>query len=519
MVRIGQYRRRAHWRKSPPHTIMLPSRGLSRTNTASALRYSFKPVRTPSTRQFSQAQSQTRSLLPQTSIRRSAQLRNGVIIPVGSLGLASSVFAQRSGAARNLSFWGYGSQPAAPKPSETSAVASSQPPVEPAQAQAPIPEPSSAVTPTESAAAATPSPPVDSPEWSLDNINLQTVFTDIPERIGFLKDYGLDYGWGPTSSIQWALEHIHVYTGMPWWGSIATLAVLFRIAAFYPTLSGTKHAARLQKVQQDPKFLAKKAEMEQARAMGNVQSMMVAQSHMRAAMKESGAKLYMSILGPMLTVPFSFGAFRLLRAMANLPVPSWEAGGFWWVQDLTFYDPYYILPTVSGILTYYMFKTTQAATGNQTETQKNMISVMMYVLPPVTFVFTAWMPAAVQWFLLVFSSATIVQSRLLLNPSVRAWANVPALPTKPSSSTLVPMYQTPNSKAARTAPSESVQDRISKGMKSATSKLGEMTGNTDERLRWKKAHDYEEKRAAEERQKRLRRMEDMRRGKEERNRY
>ncbi|KAI0143452.1 hypothetical protein GGR57DRAFT_484217 [Xylariaceae sp. FL1272] len=498
---------------------MLPSRGLSRTNPASALRYSFKPVRTPSPRHFSHSQSQTRSLLSQTSSSRSTQLRNGLIIPAGSLGLTSSVFAQRSGAARNLSFWGYGSQPAVPQPSETSAAASPQPPAVPAQPQPPVSEASSASTPVESAAAATPSPPVPSPEWSLDNINLQTVFTDIPERIGFLKEYGLDYGWGPTSCIQWALEHVHVYTGLPWWGSIATLAVLFRIAAFYPTLNGTKHAARLQKVQQDPKFLAKKAEMEEARAMGNVQSMMVAQSHMRATMKESGAKMSMSILGPLLTVPFSFGAFRLLRGMANLPVPSMEAGGFWWVQDLTFSDPYYILPAVSSILTYYMFKTTQAATGSQTEAQKNMMSIMMYVLPPLTFVFTAWLPAAVQWFLLVFSGATIVQSKLLLNPSIRAWANVPPLAAKPSPSTLVPMYQAPNSKPASRAPSESIQDRLSKGMKSATGKLGEMTGNTDERVRWKKATDYEEKRAAEERQKRMRRMEDMRRGKEERNRY
>lgn len=33
----------------------------------------------------------------------------------------------------------------------------------------------------------------------------------IPEQIGYLKDLGLDYGWGPTSFVQWLIENIHVY--------------------------------------------------------------------------------------------------------------------------------------------------------------------------------------------------------------------------------------------------------------------------------------------------------------------
>ena len=29
---------------------------------------------------------------------------------------------------------------------------------------------------------------------------------------------GIDYNPGPAVCCRWLLEHIHVYTGLPWWG-------------------------------------------------------------------------------------------------------------------------------------------------------------------------------------------------------------------------------------------------------------------------------------------------------------
>ncbi|KAI1421936.1 60Kd inner membrane protein-domain-containing protein [Xylaria sp. FL1777] len=334
---------------------MLPSRGLAR-NPASALRYSLstssrtKPTRTLSTRQFSQAQPHS-PVLPRYGLSRTTACHSGRVMPsVSPVGygapaaMAAGVFAQRSGAARNLSLWPFQSKSQNTQTAETLADPLPEPPV---AAQSPVAE-----APTVSVSSAPAEPASNAadlsqlPEDLLREFDSQSLL-DIPERIGYLKELGLDYAIGPTASCQWLVEHIHVYSGMPWWGTLASAAILFRVAMFYPTLDGAKHQARLQKVQSDPAYVKAKAEFEEAAFRTKDRaSMMYARSDMRRLVKESGVSMWKPFIG-FATVPFSFGMFRLIRAMTNVPVPGMETGGLAWFTDLTVADPFYILPMVS----------------------------------------------------------------------------------------------------------------------------------------------------------------------------
>lgn len=146
---------------------------------------------------------------------------------------------------------------------------------------------------------------------------------------------------------QWLLEHIHVYSGMPWCGSIAAIAILFRVVMLYPTLMGAKHSARLQKLQAEPAFKEALAEVQEAaHRTKNRQAMMVARAKMQRMKKEAGASGLKAFIG-LATVPFSYGMFRLLRGMASIPVPGMDTGGLAWFTDLTVHDPYFILPLAS----------------------------------------------------------------------------------------------------------------------------------------------------------------------------
>ena len=49
-----------------------------------------------------------------------------------------------------------------------------------------------------------------------DLVNQQENILTMPENIGYLQKIGLDYGYGPTSIMQWIVEHIHVYSGWGW---------------------------------------------------------------------------------------------------------------------------------------------------------------------------------------------------------------------------------------------------------------------------------------------------------------
>ena len=56
--------------------------------------------------------------------------------------------------------------------------------------------------------------------------------------------------------------------------------------------------------------------------------------------------LFQSILGPLVQLPMFVSFFFGIRGMAYLPVESFKTGGYLWFQDLTLYDPYFVLPFI-----------------------------------------------------------------------------------------------------------------------------------------------------------------------------
>ncbi|RWA03426.1 hypothetical protein EKO27_g11679 [Xylaria grammica] len=383
-------------------------------------------------------------------------------------------------------------------PSESSAAA-------PVETPSPVPEPPAPSTPTEATSGFS-----ELPEDLLREFDPHS-FLDIPERLGYLKELGLDYGWGPTSTCQWLLESIHVYSGMPWWGSIAAVAILFRAALFYPTLVGAKHQALLQAAQAKPEFIEAKARFDEAAYHTKDRAaMLTARSDMTRVTRESGAAAWKPLVG-MVMFPFSIGMFRLVRGMAGIPVPGMETGGFAWFSDLTVHDPLFILPSVGVALGVLMLKQTQRANLNPNAMQKSITKGMTYLLPPLMFLGTAWLPAGLQWFFAVLSVGSVAQTQATLTPAVRRWVGLPPLSDRNTAiSKTIPtiQYQKPTT----------FRSGLEEGMNAATKTFKEATGSTDATAVWKRAQKYEEKRAAEEKEKTFRRMEEVRRRRAERQR-
>ena len=292
-----------------------------------------------------------------------ASLRAGVGAVGG--GASTTVFANRAGASRNLSLWPFGSKnPSGEIPIESAATTPSPPPsgLEAAAPTTPsadspgIPSTSSTSTVVEPVS---PSPStettLDSTSTSLDNLDFTSIL-DIPEQIGYLKSLGLDFGWGPTASCEWLLEHIYVYTGLPWWGTLLAVAALYRAVMFVPTLKATRSSALLQAAQKNPEYQQAAEDFKMAAYRTRDQpAMMQARQRMKAVTSKAGIN-YWWMPVPFLTVPFSFGMFRLMRGMSALPVPSLETGGFAWFTDLTIHDPFYILPIANVVMGVLMFK-------------------------------------------------------------------------------------------------------------------------------------------------------------------
>lgn len=176
---------------------------------------------------------------------------------------------------------------------------------------------------------------------------------EVERHIGYLKELGLDFGWGFTAFTEWLVEHIYVFTGLPWWASIVLAAVAIRIAIFKTYVASADTSARLLIIK--PQIQEVKERVNEAKRAGDLQALTRHSQEIHRIYAAAGIKIWKSFL-PFANVPLGFGFFRLTRNMAELPVPGLENGGLLWFTDLTVSDPFFILPLGTGVMTYMVFK-------------------------------------------------------------------------------------------------------------------------------------------------------------------
>lgn len=192
-----------------------------------------------------------------------------------------------------------------------------------------------------------------SASWSKASDFSDLDITMIPEKIGYLKELGLDYGWGPSSIMQFVIEHIHIWTGVPWWAAIVGAGLLVRVLLLKPMIDASDVNAKMHNTKHIMQPLRQK--MMRAASEGNQLETQQLRAQLEQLSQEHGIKMYKSFL-PMLQIPFGYGMFRVVRGMATLPVPSMVDESLFWIKDMTVLDPTYILPALTSLVMYYAIK-------------------------------------------------------------------------------------------------------------------------------------------------------------------
>jgi YidC/Oxa1 family membrane protein insertase len=188
----------------------------------------------------------------------------------------------------------------------------------------------------------------------LDSFDINTTSVlDIPERIGYLKELGLDYGWGPTAIMEWILEHIHVLAGTPWWASIGLTAIAVRVLMFKPYMDAADVGARMQSIKHITAPITQA--LQESQRAGDVAGVFAKRAELKMVHQRAGINFFKSLV-PMFQVFAGYGSFVLLRGMANLPVPGLETGGVLWFQNLTIPDPYILLPLGTAAILHYVLR-------------------------------------------------------------------------------------------------------------------------------------------------------------------
>ncbi|KAJ4024543.1 hypothetical protein NW752_003112 [Fusarium irregulare] len=470
---------------------MLPSRGIVRSLPSGAFQ---RPICGQSTYRTLGRKLDARQFGTVKSAR--SPLTAGTRVGVKSI--AAPIVLGGVSSSRNLSIWGYRlwgqkkteepiaeaatTTPEAPTPPETidPTPAVNDAPILKAEPVAEAVQPAS-VTPT---------------EFDLESIAdlANPAILNMEEKLGFLKEIGLDYGWGPTSVMQWVLEHIHVYTGLGWGGTIVATAILLRLVMFYPQVRAVKFSAALNESKKDPRFqeaieLMKKGYQTKDNEMtqkGQFLNKMVRETH--------GASMT-GMFWPFLQIPFSFGLFRIINGMTHIPVPSLEDAGFLWFHDLTVADPFYALPALG---TTFLISSIVINGKYQPAAQRATTKKLMWVMGGVTLIFTSYLAAGVNLMMTTTGAAALVTTTLLNTPSIRHALGLPAQKVEE------PVYKPPRETKAKGIEGlrERLSDNLSEMQKGVSDQIGNMTNQYSGTA---------EERAEQARKNQIRKLEEMRR--------
>ena len=189
---------------------------------------------------------------------------------------------------------------------------------------------------------------------SLDGITTESLTQGIDEHFGFLKQLGLDFGWGPTAVYETILESVHLATGTPWWGSIMLTALLLRVAFLPLVIRAADTAARVATLK--PLTEPINERMKEAKATRDMEALNVATQELRQLYQRGNIKIIRMFFPALGQGLIGYGSFRLLRNMASLPVPGLDEGGLLWLNDLTVGDPFFVLPMITGLGIHLTFK-------------------------------------------------------------------------------------------------------------------------------------------------------------------
>ncbi|PHH65643.1 hypothetical protein CDD81_1729 [Ophiocordyceps australis] len=344
--------------------------------------------------------------------------------------------------ARNFSLWpssggsrGSGNSPAPPSQTPSGFVAE---PVEPMDPVEPL-------NPVDAQAASTSTmPEVSATEFDMGALNdaFQSSsaldILNMPERLGYLKAIGLDFGWGPTSVMQWALEHVHIMTGYSWTVSIFITAVIFRVLMFYPQMRSARVAEKTRRLSKDPRSIKAVADFQNLRYdQKDTEAVMRKRLIDNMLRREYGLRL-VDLLWTVIPVPLAFGFFRIVNNMADVPVPALETGGFLWFTDLTAYDPYYILPIVNIAIaasTFYVSPTSM-------EQFKDAKPIAIAGFGILAVFLTSWLNNAVNLMGIALGATNVIALCILRIPWVRKKAGMSPINDTPENEPPPPPPQT-----------------------------------------------------------------------------
>ena len=162
-----------------------------------------------------------------------------------------------------------------------------------------------------------------------------------------LSSYGFG-GWLPTDLTPFLFELPYNYLQLPWWGAIATVALLVRLSLFPWALQNRIAGGRLAVVSE--RSIPINNKMEDAKRANDSYEISKASSELMRLYSEHKVSPFTAFKFPMMQGVAFLSVFWGLKSMIVQSVVGLKAGGALWFPNLLQPDPYGVLPVLSGLL-------------------------------------------------------------------------------------------------------------------------------------------------------------------------
>ncbi|CDO52595.1 similar to Saccharomyces cerevisiae YER154W OXA1 Mitochondrial inner membrane insertase [Geotrichum candidum] len=232
-----------------------------------------------------------------------------------------------------------------------------------------------------------------------------------PDQIGYFQSLGLAQTWyWPPDVFQHIFELMHVYSGLPWWGSIMAVTVGFRALLLPLYIKASDHSARMSAIKPELNKLTQQYTKVDDALEG--QKLLVKR---KKIMEASGIKTRF-LLMPLLGIPFFIGIFSGINKMAAAKVFGMTTGGFGWFTDLTIPDPYLGLQVITAVVYAATIKMGgETGASPMSPGMKKIFTYMPFIAVPLTM----GVPASTCLYFATNSFISVGQTLLLRSPKAR----------------------------------------------------------------------------------------------------
>ncbi len=209
-----------------------------------------------------------------------------------------------------------------------------------------------------------------------------------------------DFGWAliqPVSRLILSLM-IFIYNIIPNYGVIIIILSILLLLLFSPlTFSSYSSMRRMQMLQPQIEELKKKYSKDPQKLNAETMNLY----------KKSGVNPFMGCLPLLIQMPIFFALYAILRTTIELR----QANFFLWINDLSYKDPYYVLPILTGITMFISQKISSTATD---ESQK----MLVYIMPVVITILFLNMPSGINLYWFIYNLLSVGQ-QILIKQSIK----------------------------------------------------------------------------------------------------